>query len=386
MDTTSRKKVVFIINNFLIGGVERLVCDLITHLDRGKFNLSIITVLGSGPWEPQFRELGVPLYFAGPTAPFSQSRSFKLMWLLMSPLVLLRTWRWLRQEKPDTVITSLYQADIIGIWASYLAGVRQRILIQHDTKQFSGFRKLVKKHVAIKLATQIIAVSQSVSLFLLDYWNVSTNRVRVITNGIDIAKFSSGVKSTGSADDLVIGFIGRLEPVKGIDCLLSALTILQSEFNLSPRAIIAGSGSLQANAAEYIQAHQLSSRVELIGRVAKIEQMLEVLRGIDVVVMPSLAEGSPLAVMEWLAARKLIIASDIPSLREIIIPDQNGILFEVNNAAVLAQVLAKVLTNRELVNQLQQGTANWLQQFSSQYDIKRTTEEYTELLNQPTSS
>ncbi|MFA5967468.1 MAG: glycosyltransferase family 4 protein [Patescibacteria group bacterium] len=385
MDTTSRKKVVFIINNFLIGGVERLVCDLITHLDRGKFNLSIITVLGSGPWEPQFRELGVPLYFAGPTVPFSQSRSFKLMWLLMSPVVLLRTWGWLRREKPDTVITSLYQADIIGMWASYLAGVRQRILIQHDTTQFSGFRKLVKKHLAVKLATQIIAVSQSVNLFLLDYWNVSTDRVRVITNGIDIAKFSAGTKPTGNADDLVIGFIGRLEPVKGIDCLLSALAILQSKFNLSPRVIIAGSGSLQTSVAEYIRAHQLF-QVELVGRVTEIGQMLAVLRDIDVVVLPSLMEGSPLAIMEWLAAHKLVIASDIPSLREIIIPDQNGILFEVNNATALAQVLAKVLTNRELVNQLQQGTTAWLQQFASQYDIKRTTEEYTELLNQPTSS
>lgn len=384
MNSTSRKKVVFIINNFLIGGVERLVCDLITHLDREKFDLSIITVLGSGPWEPQFRELSVPIYFAGPTDPFIQSWSFKLKWLLMSPAVLLKTWRWLRHHQPDTVITSLYQADVIGMLASFGAGVHQRILIQHDTKQLSSFRKLIKKYTAVRLATQIIAVSQSVSSFIMDYWGIPANQVRVITNGVDIVKFSSGVKSIDNINDLVVGFIGRLEPVKGIDCFLSALTILQSEFNRSPRVIIVGSGSLQSSITKYVQAHQLS-RVELVGHIAETDQMLEVLRSIDVVVLPSLMEGSPLAIMEWLAARKVVIASNTPALREIIVSGQNGILFEVNNAQALAQVLLKVLTSRELVNQLQQGATEWLQQFASQYDIKHTAEQYTELLLQVSS-
>jgi len=52
-----KKKLVFIWNNFLIGGTERMLLDVLKNLDRNKFDINIITILGSGPMEEEFKQL-----------------------------------------------------------------------------------------------------------------------------------------------------------------------------------------------------------------------------------------------------------------------------------------------------------------------------------------
>jgi len=60
-----KKKLVFIWNNFLIGGTERMLLDVLKNLDRNNFDINIITILGSGPMEEDFRDLGCSIFFAG---------------------------------------------------------------------------------------------------------------------------------------------------------------------------------------------------------------------------------------------------------------------------------------------------------------------------------
>jgi len=94
-----KKKLVFILNNFLIGGTERVLLEIIKNLDRNEFEINIITVFGSGPIEVEFKELGIPILFAGPKK-HSLSLLFKIVWVLCVPLILLRLIVFLRKINP----------------------------------------------------------------------------------------------------------------------------------------------------------------------------------------------------------------------------------------------------------------------------------------------
>src|SRR5680860_751753 len=125
-----RKKLVFILNNFLIGGTERVLLEIIKNLDRDKFEINIITVFGSGLIEVEFKKLGIPIFFAGPKK-YSSSLLFKIIWVLCIPFILLRLIVFLKKIKPGIIITSLYQSDILGSWASFGLDTKL-VFIQHD--------------------------------------------------------------------------------------------------------------------------------------------------------------------------------------------------------------------------------------------------------------
>ncbi|MBU4023147.1 glycosyltransferase, partial [Patescibacteria group bacterium] len=149
------EKIVFIMNNFLIGGTEKFLYGLIKNLDKDKFEISIVSTWGSGVLEKDFQTLGLPIYFAGSRGCLSNifAKIFSVFGTAFRLVV------FLKKNKPDIVVTSLYQSDILGIFSSWLVGVKKRIIIQHDVKRLNFFVRIIKKIFAINLATKIIANS-----------------------------------------------------------------------------------------------------------------------------------------------------------------------------------------------------------------------------------
>ena len=61
-----KKKLIFILDNFLIGGSVKILLDMLNNFDRDNFELNIVTIYGSGPMEPDFRKSDIPIFLAGP--------------------------------------------------------------------------------------------------------------------------------------------------------------------------------------------------------------------------------------------------------------------------------------------------------------------------------
>jgi len=137
-----KKKLVFIWNNFLIGGTERMLLDVLKNLDRNNFDINIITILGSGPMEEDFRDLGCSIFFAG-SKKYPPSFFLKLIWILCIPFILLRLIVFLRKINPDTIITSLYQSDILGYLASFGLDTK---LVYYEVFKNQGLRKYRSNH------------------------------------------------------------------------------------------------------------------------------------------------------------------------------------------------------------------------------------------------
>ena len=359
-------------NNFWIGGTEQLLLGLTTALSVD-YHVAAVTVLGTGPLEPEFKKIPVSIYHASPAFFSSKKFIFKLLWLLAAPITFIRLVIFLRKVKPDVVLTSLYQADVLGIFAAWITGIPKRILIQHDIQRLGFFRKYLKRWLALRLATQIVAVSKVVKNFLISSLRVPENKITVIYNGINIAKFEKAVKPSVEKE-IVFGIIGRLEPVKGHKLFLQALKILHKE-NLAPKVIFAGDGTEKKALEKYIQSNSLRN-VKFVGPVTDVSGVLKL---IDILVVPSIKEGFGLVLLEGLMARKVIIASDIEACRELLVSGETGVLFENKNAEQLADAMRSFILAPALIEKYHRNLAKWILETGPRYDIKNLATKYRKL-------
>ena len=368
-----KKKLVFIWNNFLIGGTEQVLLEILKDLDRSKFEASIITILGSGPMELEFRKLEFPIFFAG-SKKYSSSLPFKVIWILSVPFILLRLIVFLRKIKPNVVITSLYQADILGYWASFRLNTKL-VSIQHDVIRINPIIAWIKMRT-FKNANKIIAISNEVKKFLIEYFKVSASKIEVIYNGIDFDKFFSFQKLDKDWEP-VFGIIARLDKIKGHIYILEALKRLKSEGVKLPTFIFVGDGSERKNLEHFTEENDLTN-VRFIGEALDIGQYL---KQIDVFVFPSLSEGLGIAIIEALAAKKLIIASNVGGIRELIKNNKTGILVEPTNIDDLYKAIKWVLENKEEAIKLRNASFEWINKNRRLFDIKDVSKRYLEVLN-----
>lgn len=369
-----KKKIVFILNNFAIGGTEKFLLDLVTEL-RISYDIEMVSVLGVGPLSAEFEKISVSVKNLGLFNFYNrQSLARKFFWFITTPFTLIRIVILLHKVKPDIVITSLWHADVLGVLGARLAGVKKIVLIQHDTKKLGFFRKHIK-NLILKFVTNIIANSEVTKEFLIRFFCVLPEKIIVIHIGINIKNFEI-IRPLIVEQNPTLGFIGRLEPVKGCFYFLEALSILKKENKLSPAVIIAGTGSLKREMEECAKNNNLSN-VKFLGEIINIHDFL---RQIDVLVVPSIEEGFGLVVLEGLVSKKVVVLSDIPVFRELLKYDENGVWFKVGDSNNLAQVLGELLEKPDLIKKYLRNVMFWGDNFVSEYEIKNVAKEYSDLL------
>lgn len=360
----------------MVGGVEKLLFDILTFFDKEKYDIKIVTVLGSGPLEDSFRELGIPIYFSGFSKSTPKRLPFKLYWILIAPFTLIRITLFLIKSKPDIVISSLFQGDVLGMIASKIVGVKKRIIIQHDVVKFRKVIYLIKKIFAFNFSTKIISVSDTVKDFLINYFKIDENKITTIHNGINYEYFKEGIKKIPDFNNPTIGIIGRLEDIKGQIYVLESLKILKERYNLSPNVLFAGDGSLRS----YLDKYRIENNLNSVKFLGNISDVPDFLSKVDILIIPSKEEGFGLVVLEGMVSGKVIIASDIRAMHELIEDGKNGFFFESQNSSSLANVLLNVLSNKNIFEDLKNGSLIFSERNKMLFNIKEVSKRYQNLL------
>ncbi len=358
-------------NNFSIGGTEKFLYNLIKNFDRDKFQISIASTWGSGPLEKDFQELGLPIYFAGPRGTLSNifAKIFSVFGTTFRLVI------FLKKNKPDIVITSLYQSDILGIFSAWLVGVKKRIFIQHDVKRLNFFVRIIKRIFAVNLATKIIANSNTTKDFLISFFRAPESKISVIYNGVDSENMKRGAKKAAEKN-IVFGIIGRLEPVKGHICFLEAMKILKKE-GFEPQALLVGDGELREQLKEFTKKNGLEN-IQFTGMAGDVPAQLKL---IDVLVVPSLSEGFGLVALEGLFSEKVVVASALPAIKEFIQHNDNGFLFEPGNAKELALILKALITDYNFLLSAQARIKKWLETTGQRFNIANVALCYEEIFS-----
>jgi glycosyltransferase involved in cell wall biosynthesis len=193
-----------------------------------------------------------------------------------------------------------------------------------DPASLGGVRKRLVKKLRALNADRIIAVSDKVAERLIEDWGYSRDKITVIRNGISCRTFVRDAQRGAAfrrrysipADLFVFGMMTRLSDEKGIDIALRALrNIIQAHPSVQLRLVIAGTGPREERLKELANYLELPEHVVFIGFA---EDPPDVLPGFDAILLPSRAEGLPLALLEGMAAGCIPIVSRVGGMPEAV--------------------------------------------------------------------
>ena len=213
------------------------------------------------------------------------------------------------------------------------------------------------KQFILQQADHITVVSQVMKDYLVKL-TIPSSKVTVRSMGVDLEKTFrpiglNGVSSDEGRDGFI--FVGRLVEKKGVAHLIEAFAQLKSRYPLISLKIV-GDGPLQASLELLAERLNVAKSVHFVGSVrnSEIPQLLRVAR---VAVVPSVVaksgdqEGLGLVVVEALGCECMVVASDLPAIRDVIEHGETGLLTEPGNSMKLAECLEGVLNNPAKITQ-----------------------------------
>jgi len=338
-----RLRILQVVDGFRMGGAENKLVELIAHLDKQKFEILVANVGPTGALEKNFNQLGVEI--------FRFPRRFGF-----DPLPVCRLVRLMRQRRIDIVQTTLLWADLIGPLAARLAGAPVILsweTVSHDGNPFhNNFQRRAGYEWSMRRVDAIIPVSEEIKRSLMRRRRIAEHKIHVIHYGVDLEKFHPNGRDLalakrrefGAPDEAVlIGIIGRLEPPKGHRFFVEAFAEVVKRFPRA-RAIFVGEGSLRAELETSVRRLGLGEYIKFCGARHDVN---EILNAIDLLVLPSVSEGLPNVLLEAMACRKPVMASDIGGIPEVVRDGENGYLVAPGDSAALQAALLKCLSERE---------------------------------------
>jgi glycosyltransferase involved in cell wall biosynthesis len=171
----------------------------------------------------------------------------------------------------------------------------------------------------------------------------------VIPNGVDLSVAATApadppVELARLAGEPFVLTLGRLHRYKGLDVLLAAMGLLRGRGAALPRVVIAGDGRERAHLEASVARLGLGDRVCFVGMVGGGANAW-LLAHCSLLAQPSRKEGSPLTVLEAMAAGKPILGSDIDGIRKAVTPGVHGLLVPPESAEALADALMRMLAD-----------------------------------------
>lgn len=194
-----------------------------------------------------------------------------------------------------------------------------------------------------------VAVSEDIKQFLADRVGVRRDGIQVVANGIDIAKYenrsdiraSTREQLSVAPSDVLIGAVGNLYPVKGhIHLIRAAATIVAARPNV--KFVVAGRGGEQQALQAEIDRLGLQNNFMLLGFREDVDALLQ---AFDLFVMPSLSEGMPISILEAMAAHRVVIASDVGGIPQLIRQGHSGVLVPPQDPQQLAAAILDLITD-----------------------------------------
>jgi len=268
------------------------------------------------------------------------------------PRTMLRLVHLAGERQYDTVFSFLVHANVVAAAASrFLPSVRflQSIQTTQPNPRWHWRAQAIAQHAA----EVIIVPSPSVALVAEQWSHVPREKVRVVPNAVDLETFRATADLRQETLNRV-GFIGRLDPIKRVPLLVAAIRHMPPEWRLD----IYGDGPDRAAIEAAVALHGLHDRVTLHGQTDSPQAALQ---QIDVLALPSQAEGFGLVLIEAMAARVPVVAANVAGIQDVVRDGENGLLVDVTNAEQFALSLTRADEQRRIL------VANGLSTVQAQY-------------------
>jgi glycosyltransferase involved in cell wall biosynthesis len=246
-------------------------------------------------------------------------------------------------------------------------------------KSNKWFSAILSRYILTKV-DKVIAISEAVKKYLYESKEVPLNTdINVVLYGFNNdfyhkSAFEDGFHETLSLvkNKFVIGSISRLAPEKDLYTFLDAIKSV-SERDKNIVALIVGDGELRSKLMFYCEKLELQDFVKFLGRKNNVIHYFELF---DVFVLTSKFEGFGLVLLEAMATKLPIIATDTSAIPEVIGNGGPGILVNIGDYNEIANNIIRLKNNNSEKERIASASLRWLQNFNSAQMAKKIKEVY----------
>lgn len=323
------------------GGLQRLVAELARWTNPGQFEVQLLVFGGVGP---PARSLGseVPVHRAVAQSAFSMLRPAALA-------------RQIREIAPDVLHSHS------GVWykaslAARQAGVSWIVHTDHGRRSPDPWDARLVDYLASRRTDVVVAVSDVLAQHLTERVVAHAERVRVVLNGVDTELHRPRASPDLRAElripngAVVLGSIGRLEPIKGYDTMLEAYAQLR-RLRADPDGVVlvvAGDGALRPQLEARARQLGIGAGVRLLGWREDVTRLHATF---DLFVLTSRSEGTSVSLLEAMSAGLCPVVTDVGGNREVLGPGLAHRLAPPNDVRAIAESWAEAVQDRERLAQ-----------------------------------
>ena len=362
--------IAFVITDLDPGGAEKALVNLVTHLDRTRWAPAVIALGGEGKLAAVVRAAGIPCECLD----LNRRQMVKGIWKLAQVL---------RRCSPLLIQSFLFHANVASRLAALLAGRPTVVGGLRVAEHQKGWHLIVDR-LTFPLSSGSICVSRGVLQFSQEIGRLSPRRLTVIPNGIDPQPFQQAEplprQLLGIPEGVHLALaVGRLDAQKGLPDLLDAAEWVMAK-HATWHLALAGDGPLRNWLLERLaRGKGLAGRVHWLGQRDDIPQLLKTA---DVLVLASHWEGMPNVVLEAMAAGKPVVATRVEGTEDLVIPGQSGWLVPPRAPEQLAQALLEAAHHPQTCHRLgEQGRARVTAEFSLDRTVQAYERVWAGLLN-----
>lgn len=328
---TDPVRVCFMIDRLSRAGTETQMLALIRELDRSQVEPSLVLLDGEDDLSRALEPADCPVIHLGVRRLVSLSaaraaRRLRAFW---------------REQRPDVLQIYFLDASYFGAPLAKLCGVKKVIRVRNNLGYWMNARhralgRLVRPFVDATL-TNTAAGKQN----LIDSEGHSPDRVVVLENGVDTVRFNRFMFPDTSKPRVRVGCVANLRAVKNIDGLMRAAKTALDRF---PKLIfeVIGDGEQREELERLHGELGLGERFKLRGSVADVAGFL---RTVDIAVLPSHSEGMSNALLEYMAAGRAVIATDVGANAELVRHGKDGLIVAPGDGKAIVDALGELLAN-----------------------------------------
>jgi glycosyltransferase involved in cell wall biosynthesis len=363
-------RLLLVVDSLEVGGAERQVVDLAVALRRKGCGVTVACSV-AGDLSGGLEEAGIPV------RPLLR----QLVKRRLSPAYAWRLRRLLRKERFDLVHAHIY-ASVVAATIATLGSDMPLVITEHTEATWQDWRARWLSRWVYRRVARIIAVSTPIRRRLIERDRVHPDLIAIIPNAVvSVPEPSADAPLPAELRERpLVGVVARLQPEKGVANFLKAAARVAPQFP-DAHFVVAGDGPLRQQLADLAADLGLERRVHFLGFRSDASELM---RFLDVLVVPSLSEGSPLVTLEAVAAGVPVVASAVGGIPDQIRHDKEGLLVPPGDTEALGDALLALLRDPDHARRLgEAGRRRVSSQFSHAAMVRQIEDVYHSVVDRP---
>ena len=373
-----KPRILQFINSFHTGGSERQAAQLARLLKQeNSYELFVACLNGEGVLRAEIEQLGIKNIPEFPLTSFYDANFLRQI---------MRFAGFLRNNQIQIVQSSDFYTNVFAMTAAAIAKTPVRIAAKRETGTKTGAQRFIERR-AFNFAHRIVANAEKVKKYLIET-GVPARKIVTIYNGLDLENFALPPLSRAlmlekfrlPVDEnlrfIVIVANFRSE-VKNQPMFLRAAAKVKEKFPAA-RFVLAGEGKLAGETEQFAAELGLANETFFTGRCANVGELLSIA---EICVLSSTTEGFSNSILEYMAAGKAVVATDVGGAAEAISERETGFLVASNDDRQMAQRLIELLQSPARSKEMgEAGRKKIEENFSTRAQLEKNLALYENLL------